>query len=506
MEQLVQEVLHQLRATWRRRWWILPIAWLVCIPGWAYIHSIPDTYEASSEVYVDTDSVLDPLLSGMAVRPDADQRMSMMTSTLLSRDNLQEIAQAADLDVLLGQDDVDALVGSLQGIDLRGRDQNIYTISFTHRDPEVAYRVVRETGNLFMERGLGDPRGDLVSSREFIENQLGRYAEQLRDKEEELEEFRREHSDVLLAGGDFYSRLESERERLDDAKMELEQARGHYDNLVAQIEGDGDQPGLGQSPEYENPELDQRISNLESELDELRRTYTDAHPDVEHTRRVLEDLREQRDQEAADFSEELLASPVDRLSLGNPNNPLRLELAEAESRVASLETRVEEQQERVEELETVSDDVPEIQSAYNRLNRDYEALQSSYDQLRDRLEQAVLAGEIESGTDSVDFRVLEPPQQPTSPAAPNRPLLASAVLVLGLGAGTGFAFLLAQIRGTVASPGKLGEVTSRPVVGQITRVRTPAHRRRRRLEMAVFFSATSALLVAYGVVVTVVFH
>ncbi len=505
MEQIVREILHQLRATWRRRWWILPIAWLVCVPGWAYIHTIPDTYQASSEVYVDTDSVLDPLLSGMAVRPDADQRMSMMTSTLLSRDNLREIAREADLDVLLGRDDVDAVVGSLQGIDLRGRDENIYTISFSHRDPEVAYRVVRETGNLFMERGLGDPRGDLVSSREFIENQLGRYAEELRAKEEEIEQFRREHSEVLVAGGDFYSRLEAERESLEEAEFELEQARGHYENLMAQLEGDGEQPGLAQPPEYENPELDRRIADLESQLDEMRRQYTDAHPDVQHTQRILEDLREEREEQAAEFSDELLASPVDRVGLGDPDHPMQMDLAEAESRMASLETRVEERQARVDELEAMSDDVPEIQSDYNRLTRDYEALQSSYDQLRDRLEQAVLAGEIETGTDSVDFRVLEPPQQPGSPAAPNRPLLASAVLFLGLAAGTGFAFLLAQIRGTVASPGKLGELASRPVVGQISRVRTPAHRRRRRMEMVVFFSATSALFVAYGVVVGIVF-
>ncbi|MCG5528466.1 MULTISPECIES: XrtA system polysaccharide chain length determinant [Halorhodospira] len=505
MEQVVREILHQLRATWRRRWWILPIAWLVCVPGWAYIHTIPDTYQASSEVYVDTDSVLDPLLSGMAVRPDSEQRMSMMTSTLLSRDNLREIARAADLDVLLGHDDIDAVVEGLQGIDLHGRDENIYTISFSHRDPEVAYRVVRETGNLFMERGLGDPRGDLVSSREFIENQLGRYAEELRAKEAEIEQFRRRHSEVLVAGGDFYSRLEAERESLEEAEIELEQARSQYEHLVAQLEGDGDQPGLMQPRQYENPELDRRIADLESELDEMRRQYTDAHPDVRHTQRILDDLREEREEQVAELSEELLASPVDRVGLGDPNHPMQMDLAEAESRVASLETRVEERRARLDELEAMSDEVPQIQSDYSRLQRDYEALQSSYDQLRDRLEQAVLAGEVETGTDSVDFRVLEPPQQPGSPAAPNRPLLASAVLFLGLAAGTGFAFLLAQVRGTVASPTKLGELTSRPVVGQVRRVRTPAHRRRRRMEMVVFSSATSALFVAYGVVIGIVF-
>ncbi|MFP4647903.1 MAG: XrtA system polysaccharide chain length determinant [Halorhodospira sp.] len=495
MEQVVQEFWHQLRATWRRRWWILPIAWLVCIPGWVYIDTIPDTYRASSEVYVNTDSVLDPLLSGMTVRPDAEQRMNMMTSTLLSRDNLREIAREADLDILLGYDEIDRAVNELQGIDLRGGDDNIFTIDFSHQDPEVAYQAVRETGDLFMERGLGGSRMDLTSSREFIKNQLERYEERLRAKEEEVEDFRREHAEVLLAEGDFYSRLEAERERLDEVELEYEQARSHYENFVAQLESGGSRS------EVETPELDDRISNMESELDELRRRYTDQHPDVKHTRRVLEDLREERERQAERGGEGLVASPVDRLAPGQSDNPLQLELAELESRVASLETRVKEQRERVGKLESIADDVPEIESEYNRLTRDQETLQNSYAELRDRLERAVLSGEVQEGANSVDFRVLQPPEQPSAPSAPNRPLLASAVLILGLGTGTGFAFLLAQIRGTVATLDKLGGITGRPVVGQVSRVRTPAHRRRRRMEMLIFFGATSALLIAYAVVV-----
>ncbi|MFP4147093.1 MAG: XrtA system polysaccharide chain length determinant [Halorhodospira sp.] len=491
MEQVVQEFWHQLRATWRRRWWILPIAWLVCIPGWAYIHTLPDVYKAASEVYVNADSVLDPLLSGMTVRPDAEQRVNMITSTLLSRDNLREVAREADLDILLGYDGIDRTVTDLQDINLEaGENNNIYTISFSHQDPEVAYRVVRETGDLFMERGLGDSRMDVTSSRDFIEKQLERYKGRLRNKEEEVEEFRRKHPEVLLNDGDFYSRLESERERLDEAEMEYEQARSHYDNLLARLEGDDGRPNT--------PELDARISDLESELDELRRRYTDQHPDVKHTRRVLEGLRAEREQQVEKLNEGLITSPVNRLG---PDHPLQPELAEVESHVASLQTRVEEQRERVEKLESIAEEVPEIESRYNRLTRDHEVLQNSYDELRDRLERAVLTGEVQEGGNSVDFRVLQPPEQPSAPSAPNRPLLASAVLILGLGTGTGFAFLLAQIRGTVATLDKLGGVTGRPVVGQVSRVRTPAHRRRRRMEMLIFFGATSALLIAFAVVV-----
>ena len=489
MEKIFQELLQHARATWHRRWWIVPIAWVVCLAGWAYIQTIPDVYSSNTRVFVNTQSVLDPLLRGMTVRPDTQQRLQMVTRTLLSRDNLEQIARQADLDVLTGNPNTDAHVGMLRGISLSaGRRDNIYSISFRHRDPEVAYRVVQETVNLFMERGLGDTRLDLTSSQQFIEQQLQSYEQQLLEKERELEQFKRENMRYLGAGGTFNSRLDSTQQQLRQARLELNEAQRSMQALA------GHSSGAARAL-YENPELSRRISNLEGELDTMRLRYTDAHPDVISTTRVLGELRERREQEAAAFAE----NPQAMLQHGGTaGESMRLTLAQAESRVASLTARVQEFENRVAALEGDVDRALAVESKSTALNRDYATLKRVHDQLLQSRERAIMSEQVETLTDAVDFRVLEPPRRPTSPTSPNRPMMASTVLILGLGAGTGFAWLLTQLRSTVHNTRQLATVTGRPVLGFVAKVDTPIRRHRRRSELLIFSAATGGLLLVFA--------
>ena len=60
---------------WHRRWIGLAVAWLAAIIGVAVVYRIPERYEASARVYVDTESLLRPLLAGLAIQPNLDQQV-----------------------------------------------------------------------------------------------------------------------------------------------------------------------------------------------------------------------------------------------------------------------------------------------------------------------------------------------------------------------------------------------------------------------------------------------
>jgi len=66
MDDLIRQGLTLLQGMWQRRWIGLGVAWIVGICGVIAIMRMPDVYEASARIYVDTQSVLKPLMQGLA--------------------------------------------------------------------------------------------------------------------------------------------------------------------------------------------------------------------------------------------------------------------------------------------------------------------------------------------------------------------------------------------------------------------------------------------------------
>jgi uncharacterized protein involved in exopolysaccharide biosynthesis len=97
MDEMLAQILAYVRGMWRYRWVALVVAWAVAVAGWVYVSQMPDQYRVSAQVHVDTESVLRPLLTGLAVEPNTNQRVDMLTRTLLTRPNLEQVARATDM-------------------------------------------------------------------------------------------------------------------------------------------------------------------------------------------------------------------------------------------------------------------------------------------------------------------------------------------------------------------------------------------------------------------------
>src|SRR5690606_28075366 len=121
------------RDMWHRRWIGIMVAWLAALTGIAAVFRIPEQYEATARVYVDTDSLLKPALAGLAIQPNINQQVAMLSRTLISRPNVQKVVRMADLDLnLTTEAQREALVEStMQGIRLgSARRTNLYTIAY----------------------------------------------------------------------------------------------------------------------------------------------------------------------------------------------------------------------------------------------------------------------------------------------------------------------------------------------------------------------------------------
>ena len=63
-----------LRGMWLRRWLGVIVAWVVGVALAGAVFLTPDKYEASARIFVDTDSVLKPLLAGLVVQANTEQQ------------------------------------------------------------------------------------------------------------------------------------------------------------------------------------------------------------------------------------------------------------------------------------------------------------------------------------------------------------------------------------------------------------------------------------------------
>src|SRR3954467_10816701 len=98
MHDLVRQVVIDLRAMWRYRGLGLVTAWLVAAAGAVIVMHLPDRYEASARVFLNTDSILKPLMAGMTVEPNIDQRIAILSRVVISRPNIEKLVNLGDLE------------------------------------------------------------------------------------------------------------------------------------------------------------------------------------------------------------------------------------------------------------------------------------------------------------------------------------------------------------------------------------------------------------------------
>ena len=112
MRELYEQLITYLKGIWRYRWFMMLVIWVVCIVGWGVVYQMPDKYESSARVHVDTQSMLQPLLRGLTISTNSGQRVQLVTRTLLSRPNLEKLARMTDLDlVALTPTDMETVAG-----------------------------------------------------------------------------------------------------------------------------------------------------------------------------------------------------------------------------------------------------------------------------------------------------------------------------------------------------------------------------------------------------------
>ena len=511
MHEFKDQIFSVIRSLWKHRWLGLWVTCIVAGVGFVLILAKSEKYEATARIFVDTQSILKPLMSGLAVQPNVDQQVVMLSRTLISRPNLEKLIAMTGLDEdKTSKAEHDALIDKLtKTLEIRtaGRD-NLYQLTFRDNSAEKATRVIQSLVDIFIESSQGGTRQDSAAAKAFIDDQIKTYVSKLEEAETRLKEFKIRNLDSQAGDGkDIVGRLGETTGQLSQARLEFREALNARDTLKAQLAAENarfadanSRKAIQESSQsIATPEIDARIDAQKRNLDALLQRFTDKHPDVLSAQRLIAELEEQKRKEVKELRKAALANP----SVAVNTSPAYLEinrlLATAEVQVSTLQARVSEYEARLGQARNLMKSAPQVEAELARLNRDYEINKKNYNDLVIRRESAALSGNLEAAAGVAEFRLIDPPRAAPRPVFPNRQHLLPLALLFALACGVIATYIASQLRAVFFDARALKEIVGLPVLGTVTLVSNPQLLAAERQDMKKFLSVAAGLLGVYAV-------
>lgn len=464
-------VLRHVVGLWRRRWYAVTAAWAVAIICWAGVYMMPDRYESRAQVYVNTDSILDPIMKNLAPRPDPGKRVGIMRLRLLARPNVEQTIYDSGLDARAQTPAaMERLVAELTAnIHVDSPRDGFFIISYKSTDPQIAQKVVASVLNIFIENDLGASLTDIDFARTYLDKQVSEYEARLTSKEKERAEFERQHAGELAGGERNMRRIDQKEQELSRLNEDLAARKRTLNALRATL---AQTPSAGTSSE---------LDEMKQKLAEMRTIYQDSYPDVRLLKERIANLEK---------------------SSGEATNPeyrrLQNEIRQTGAEIAAIQDRVTTVQKEIESLNATVQQVPEVQAELQRIVRDYEQTRDIYNELVFKRNQLSLTASLGDGGDSIEYKIFEEPKTPVEPSGPPRGLLTLAGLVIGLGAGVGLSALFTLLDRTFLQQSDLQSRLGLPVLGAVSVAPSVWRKRNPLFEKGALAAACCALFAAAG--------
>jgi uncharacterized protein involved in exopolysaccharide biosynthesis len=314
--------------------------------------------------------------------------------------------------------------------------------------------------------------------------------DKLADLEARVAKFKNEHinelPELLQLNLQSLDRIEREETLAKEQLRNLNERKIYYQSQLAGIE-----PYLDTE---EDMVSQRRLEELKVELVHLTKTFSDEYPDVRKTRAEIKDLEEQL----------ATAETARKADKKPPDNPayisLEAQLTNARADINLLQHQIKELDLSATEFRRRIAATPNVEEAYNALIAERNNTQAKFDDLMRKHMEAGVAQGLEKEQKGERFTLIDPARLPEKPLKPNRLAIMLIGLVLGIGAGIGFAALREFSDDAVRNPDQLELATKFPVLAGIPPIITEKDIIRRRWKRIALATGTIGVIVA-GVVV-----
>src|SRR5215472_1950418 len=507
MRSIQSQAMPIVQAMWRHRWLAVGTAWLVCTAGWIGIAFIPTKYESTARVYLNAD----PLLRGLAADTNPGRHLDFMQRTLLSRPNLEQLIRLTDLDTgIQTPAEKEALFKRLAtDIEVRPITLNLLALSYRDGDPVLAKNIVQSLLTIFAEKMAGSSRAEMDSAQRFLDDEIASYRDQLRAAEKRRADLAEKYPDIVRSrapdapgGDDTGNRLEQAHALVAQLKLQLADDTSKRDSIQKELASVPATLSVDHAPQvivnggHLSP-IEERLQDLRKNLDSLLLKYTEQHPDVKAARQAITQVQAEAAKSPGGGGGQA-GNATNKGQIANgAYDQIKVKLVDADAAVAAVQRRLEEAQAQQAKIEKIAQSAPGVLVQAEDLDRDYGVLKRNYTELVARRESTQIANAADTKTEKIQFRIVDPPQVPVVPAAPNRPLLLTIVLALGVGAGLVAPLLVMQLDRSFATLGQLRNLGI-PILGSVSRLSIGAAQRRAALQFVGVTASALILVAVYG--------
>lgn len=402
----------------RRKELFIALVMLVMTGAIIFSFVLPRKYVATSTVFIEK-NVISELVKGLTATPSMEDTIRVLTYAITSRTLLTKVADSLDMNISRGKSvDMEEVINKLQrDTTVRVRDRNLFTISYTDRNPRMARDFVNALVRLYIEENTSSKRGESYDATKFLSEQIDSFKTKLEKAEQELNDYKRDKGGVISVDeGRLFQEINVSQQKLYDLELQRRQLEGKR-----RITRKSSDP------------LEVKLTALQKRLDELRVEYSEGYPEIIKVKGDMETVRDQMKTRASKEKQSL--------------DPLELEKIESE--IAAIKASEDSLRRYIATNQKLLQSLPSAKAGLEKLELAKNNQKNIYDQLFARHGQSEVSKQMEVQDKTTTFRIVDAAVLPKKPASPNRLKIMLMGIVGGIAAGFGVLLVLEQMDGTV---------------------------------------------------------
>jgi len=399
---------------------------------------IQRVYESSVTILVQETDIIQPLMQGRAVATEVIDRTQQARELIYSRQLLAKVMKAVGWlsNPLTPTEEEQIREGLKERIVIQNSGENFIVISYKDTDPQRVKLITDKIAEYFIEDSRNRKSEESRKAYEFVDSQVKAYHAKLVEAENNLKDFRSNNAEVRTGALDEIGRrISALKSEIEQTKLAIAEEGIRRASLERQLSGEA---GLTSSLTREGQYLS-RIAELQYEIDTLKLSYTDTHPDVVVLKHQIEDMKRAIDKERL---RDRSTNQGDRggneiyvdegIRLSPLYETLRSQLSQSKTLIDTLNARLIENKKILEREIELEQRVHESEATLSELNRDYEVNQQIYNDLLRRRENARVSMNMDISQKGLALKVYEPAYLPVIPSGLRLLHFFAAGIILGV--------------------------------------------------------------------------